>query len=180
MLIIGISGKKRSGKDTVAGLLMAKLNRRCEKFNFADPLKAEVCWNYRVSREYLEEHKENFRLILQGHGTDYRRRLFGDTYWIVQWIGAASKLDREGTEILFTTDVRFKNEATTIKHNGGILIRVSRNESADIVDNDKHSSETELDNYNGFDYVIRNDNSLKMLEIEVTNLLEQLKKQRII
>lgn len=62
------------------------------------------------------------------------------------------------------TDVRMPNEAKAIKDRGGILIRIDRNTG--FIDN--HISETALDDYDGWDYIINNNGTL-------TNLFNQVK-----
>lgn len=81
------------------------------------------------------------------------------------------------------TDVRFENEAEAIKKRGGILIRVSREASDSMfsVENSvlfnpeipklprsrremQHESETALDHYKGFDFLIKNNYGLKELQ----------------
>ena len=57
------------------------------------------------------------------------------------------------------TDVRMPNEAKAIKDRGGIIIRVNRNTEY----NDNHISETALDNYKDFDFVIDNNEGLEKL-----------------
>lgn len=65
MYTIGLSGKKKSGKSTVANMI-----ENCYpvgsvvKLAFADALKQEVARACMVSLEYIETHKDNFRLIL--------------------------------------------------------------------------------------------------------------------
>ena len=81
------------------------------------------------------------------------------------------------------TDVRFENEAEAIKKRGGILIRVTREASDSIfsVENSVlfepeapqttpvkremlHESETALDHYKGFDFLIKNNFGLEELQ----------------
>ena len=70
------------------------------------------------------------------------------------------------------TDVRFPNEAKAIKDRGGVVIRVNR--PLERLGNSKlpklrhtsitqHPSETALDDYDDFDYVIENDGTVQDL-----------------
>lgn len=70
------------------------------------------------------------------------------------------------------TDVRFPNEAEAIKKRGGILIRTNNPDYVPY--ENEHLSETALDSYNDFDYIIENDKSkgLKELSQKVKNILE--------
>lgn len=69
------------------------------------------------------------------------------------------------------TDNRFLNESKAIKDRGGIIIRVNR----DTGIKDDHYSETALDDYNDFDYVIDNNGSLEELVQKVKEILIDLK-----
>lgn len=66
------------------------------------------------------------------------------------------------------TDVRFPNEGEAIKKRNGILIRVERYMLTKI---DQHPSETALDNYDGFNYIIQNDGTIQDLIIKVKEIL---------
>lgn len=82
------------------------------------------------------------------------------------------------------TDVRFPNEAEAIKDRGGILIRVNRdrikirdnmyihreeyNKLHNIIE---HESETALDNYENWDYVINNNDSIEGLIEQVKQIM---------
>ena len=70
------------------------------------------------------------------------------------------------------TDVRFPNEAQAIKDRGGILIRINRPQ---LIERDfEHLSETALDDYDGFDYVINNDTN------SVRDLVDKVKELKIV
>ena len=69
------------------------------------------------------------------------------------------------------TDVRFPNEAKAVENRQGILIRVIRGiYPNDSINQQAHSSETALDNYN-FKYVIDNNGTIEELIEEVKQIL---------
>lgn len=68
------------------------------------------------------------------------------------------------------TDVRFPNEAETIKDRGGLMIRINR----ELPWHSNHESEVALDDYK-FDYVIDNNGTIEDLAIRVKGLLMILK-----
>ena len=76
-MIIGISGKKRSGKDTVYQLIRKDIAYRGNVFiaraAFGDDIKEEVAKATGKSLAHIEENKERFRPILQWWGADFRR-----------------------------------------------------------------------------------------------------------
>lgn len=167
MVIIGISGKKQSGKDEVCKHILEHFPDSAVRIAFADALKLEVAIALVKPLAYIDEHKDNLRLILQGWGTDYRRKLHGEDYWVRQWLRTVKNSSHK---VIVCPDVRFINEADTIKKMGGYVIRVDR-KSVDT--SDTHPSETALDNYT-FDHIIDNNATIKRLQVNVDVALEML------
>lgn len=124
--IIGIAGKKQSGKDTVCNLLKEMIGwEKCFRVAFADPLKDEIARAIGKDREYINTHKENFRLIMQGWGTDFRRNLCGEDYWIEKWSSKVSYMLSEMPNCtIIAPDVRFQNEVDVVHKMGGIVIGI--------------------------------------------------------
>ena len=166
MILIGISGKKRSGKDTAAQCII----NCCDEKNaviirFADKLK-EVVMNCFVPHELLHldwEELKNIELpckytgreLLQRVGTEYFRGIWSDVWLntykkdIEQQRQYDSIMHQES--VVITPDVRFPNEANYQKSQGGILIRLTK-----TVGMDNHESETAMDYYDGYDFIIDN------------------------
>ena len=172
MILLGLSGKKRSGKNTVAKLIATMTPLRVKEFAFADPLKDEVCKACGVSRKILEENKDNFRLILQGWGTDFRRRMYDDSYWINKAMKLlhTSSVVKDEADICVFTDVRFKNEASILKQIDGVIVRVKREPSL----GDDHPSEIDMDDFK-CDFELDNTSTLNNLASSVQMLLHRLK-----
>lgn len=158
-LVIGISGWYQNGKDTFYDIIEKYSGLEVKRFAFADALKDEVWENVLKQFDTPREHLDNnnkflYRPLLQWYGTDFRRTLYGDTYWI----------DKVKNEIInypgiaIITDCRFVGEADMIKSLGGKVFRVKR---PGFLPND-HSSEHDLDNYN-FDAIIDNDGTIEDL-----------------
>lgn len=160
MIIIGLSGRKQTGKDSVVNALrQLQPSKLIVRVAFADAIKQEVAIATNKSLAFIEEHKENFRLILQGWGTDFRRNLCNKEYWTEQWLKRCLKEERAA--FIVCPDVRFKNEAETIRKVDGKLFRVRRRS---LAEEDNHASETELTDSNfGYDDWIDNDGSLEDL-----------------
>ena len=160
MTIYGITGYKQAGKDTVYDYMRRMYLPRCvERLNFADPVKQEVALACGTTVTNIEARKSEFRPVLQWWGTDFRRRMHGDGYWLIKWLLKARTMH---PDVLFCTDVRFLNEAAILKELGGILIRVKNNR----VKSDGHASETEQDLII-CDYTIENNGSIQDLEKEI-------------
>lgn len=137
--LIGITGPKKSGKDFVCSILRNKIHPiQSVRLAFADALKQEISLAVGKPVSYIDEHKDNFRLILQGWGTDYRRRLFGERYWLDKW-EAAYEFVQNGEILVIVPDVRFENEAILVREKGGIIVQiVPKNNKVEL---DSHSSE---------------------------------------
>lgn len=72
------------------------------------------------------------------------------------------------------TDIRFPNEVKAIKDRDGVVIRINRNWAGIISKEDTHPSETSLDTYKDFDYVINNDGDMNTLIDKVRDMLKSL------
>ena len=166
--LIGITGKLNSGKDTVAQMIKEVSGVEYETKRYADPLKDMVCTLLGVNRETLEDRtfKETVvpwlgktpRYLMQTMGTEWGRNLVNDEIWL-----SAMFKDYSAETNWVVPDVRFVNEADSIRKRGGIIIEVRRDEN----ETSSHASETEMTKINP-DFVIDNNGSLKDLRKEVS------------
>jgi hypothetical protein len=168
MTIIGISGKKRTGKTTVANYIQTLHPNRVFIMSFADALKDEVCEAMGITKKFMEDNKDDFRLILQGWGTNFRRKHSGDDYWLRKYL--TKLLNLPPTAIVVTPDVRFINEAETILKVKGLLWRINKQEF-DL--DDQHVSETQMDRWTKWDAVINNDHDIETLLRTIDGVLKQ-------
>lgn len=163
--LIGLSGKKHSGKDTIFEILGGKIPV-C-RLAFADALKREVARAFGVGVDEVEEYKELYRPILQAWGM-LRRELKGPDYWINQISSALCAKYGETPDATFViTDVRLPNEFEYVRNLGGRMVRVVR--PGHELD-DSHISETALDDFD-FDHVI-SARDRSSLEISVGKFLK--------
>lgn len=173
-MIIGLSGYARSGKDTVARILVE--DYKFTRVAFADPIRTFL---YEMNpplkgpalKGIIDDYgwdvaKANpeIRALLQNLGMA-ARKTFGEDFWIKQ---ALKNISPENKVVL--TDVRFKNEADMVRSLGGQVWRVIR---PDISAVNSHISEHDLENYE-FDYDIYNDSTLTNLAADIATLLEDL------
>jgi hypothetical protein len=118
MKLIGLCGKKLSGKDTAylqaADILRRDHQMKVGRVAFADPLKQEVSEITGFRVEFIEEHKKEFRSLLQVWGTEFRRQWNGSDYWTNKMAKIVA-LSEPRFDVLFITDVRFKNEADFVR-----------------------------------------------------------------
>ena len=166
--IIGISGRKRSGKDTFAEQLVKE--HGFTRIAFADPLKAVAreldpvvdvhqATPYVVQRIRLsdvlgpdddwETAKElpEVRRLLQALGVAVREHIDSEV-----WVDAALVKAAAVPGPVVITDVRFPNEAERVRWDGGKVVRVNR---PGLPQTDLHISETALDDLVA-DYVVGN------------------------
>jgi hypothetical protein len=166
MKLIGITGKKRSGKDTAANILVSVGYR---KFSFASILKAMTYTCLirlgldleTVDRAIDGDLKEmpipqlcgrTARHVMQTLGTEWGRKCIDPDFWVRACIGNATASPRA-----VISDVRFENEAKAIQCIGGKIIRILR----DGCNGDGHASETM--NFD-VDYTIENNGTLEQLK----------------
>lgn len=163
-MLIGIAGKKQSGKDTFAQFIKA-IDSEYEIKKFAGKLKevASLLTNYPLW--YWEEEKYKDRKLsstfnhwsgrefLQRLGTEVFRNNLNNDIWV-------NLLFQDyGVDKWIITDVRFQNEVMAIKDNGGILIKMERKTTDSL---DTHISENLVDNF-AYDYVVKNDGNAEEL-----------------
>lgn len=162
-MIIGLSGKKGSGKTTIGRFLQSRLEDS-EMVCFADPLKDLVCDLFGVPQFVLNgtEAEKNAptnvgvsaRKMMQDVG-GYMRGVWPDC-WVNAWRNRVRELQaRRGIVPVIVADVRYRNEIAAIRDAGGMVIRLTRNPYG----LDCHESETDLDGLIiEFDAVIDNAN----------------------
>lgn len=173
-MIIAFAGRKQSGKTTSAefvknvfeshGLGVGKI------YNFADPLKKDVCMNVfglTYHQCYGSDESKNelvdcywpdtdkqmtAREVMQYVGTDVFRKIQHNV-----WASATiKKIQHEKPNLSIIADCRFPNEVEAIKNADGLVIKLNRNPY-----NSTHASEESLDENKydpeNFDLVIDND-----------------------
>jgi hypothetical protein len=132
MKLIGITGKARAGKDTIATHLAH--THAFTRIAFADPLKlaAQQMFGLTNTQTWDDNLKETVipmwglspRQIFQRLGTDAMRGTFGQDVWLRRFVLSYHIL--RDTDDVVVPDVRFDNEAMLIKDMGGTLIQVIR------------------------------------------------------
>lgn len=179
-MIIGISGKAGSGKDTAAKMLEVLyanpnisyedfVNKRYKNFadiqivHFADSLKetAQVLFRIGEWETNTQEGKKTtinwigktVRELLQGIGQGLRDAI-DPNLWVKILFA-----NTEGWSNYIIADVRYPNEVYAIKERNGILIRIDRKGAGA----GNHSSETALDDYKDWDVHIENNGSIEDL-----------------
>ena len=169
MILLGLSGKKQSGKNTVARLIAQHSKGSVYELGFADALKIEVATACGVPLDYLEEQKSRFRPILQWWGTEFRR--YDDLDYWIRKVGTKLIESSYKPDVAIITDCRFVNEAEAVRSWNGVMVRVLR--TTELQNHDPHSSETALDSYK-HDFTLINDGHLGELSANILTLCTKL------
>lgn len=181
--LVGVCGRKRSGKDTFASILVESYGFK--RLGFADRVKqllAAVNPIVGGSESSLirlssftddwEDAKEipEVRRMLQQLGTE-ARSLLGDSIWVdpVIW-EVQSRLANH--EQIVISDVRFPNEAERIRDLGGFIVRMHRDPiGSDLVS--RHVSETAMDDFVA-DKDINNVGGLDSLRLAAAEVMDEV------
>lgn len=161
-IIIGITGKKFNGKDTL-GNYLSKYDYK--RMAFADPLKEVIktIFDFNSDQLYGEEKEKidefwkiSPRTAMQFIGTDlFRHQMnklipdIGNEIWIKVVKRQIENIWKNNpNQKIVLTDLRFPNEINLIKEFGGIIIRVKR--KIDDIHSDSdfvvvHESDTYID-----------------------------------
>jgi|ETNmetMinimDraft_26_1059896.scaffolds.fasta_scaffold03861_6 hypothetical protein len=181
-MVIGLSGKIRSGKSRVAKIFKEVLEedgKTCEVKSFASPIYEIVSKLYRTNIKEIQKDKRdnvpiyihtrksnsglilsNYREILQTIGTT-ARDCGDENVWVNSLFGCENeKIMNEftwATDYWIIDDVRFPNEAQRILDCNGKLIRINRSDA----DDNKHIIENSLNDWDKWDLVIENNQKTK-------------------
>lgn len=197
-MIIGISGKKQSGKNTVGKILQILLqdntlsneeiknilnseNEKSSKYKlvaFADKLKqiSSILLNCNVSCFESEKFKNS--LLPSNISTNDKVKTYRQ---FLQYVGTdlfnqinpnfwINLLFNEIDDNCIITDVRFKKEINEIKKKNGIVLRVISNRHLE----DNHISEHDLDDYTDFDYYVYNTDDIDYLIAQLQLIIGKL------
>lgn len=186
-MIIGISGKAGSGKDTAAAQII-KINNSFKYASFAGSLKRKVAYDFDLSKDdvFTNEGKERktrykdtngwsltVRDLLQQVGSFYRG--INPDYWVERCFK-----EMHEDEDYVITDVRYPNEAMKILESpGGVLIRVDVSpevQALRVKNIDRnHLSETALDDFPRFSARLNGDLPLDAYLEAVTALYNKIR-----
>ena len=185
MAIISISGKIGSGKDTIADIIMQYTPyHRWQVKKFAGKLKdiAEILTGVPKINFEDQEFKQQdmgpewgmtYRDLLQKLGTEAMRSGLHKNVWVNALFSDYQFNIEEDEQVSYwiITDSRFPNELAAVKEHNGIAIKVIRDSGNTI--GTTHTSETALDDYTDWDYVINNNGTLEELKTQVLSILEK-------
>lgn len=172
-MIIGLAGRAGSGKTTLAKALEA---RGFKIISFADPLYEAVSAIVGLPVAALQQREvkettlpwlgKSPRHLLQTLGTEWGRESISQTIWIDIAFHRAQHYEN-----VVIPDVRFDNEARSIRGNGGSVWRLMRDDYRPLGgDAAGHSSEAGVSQHL-IDHVISNDGSPSRMVTQAISIL---------
>lgn len=168
MMIIAISGKRRSGKSTLANILRA--NYQFHPVSLATPLKQFCMEQFGLSADQVDGHLKEVvdtryartpRQILIDVGQFFRS--YDKDWWINKlWNQIAALSEIQDKFVI--PDMRFKNELDFFKSKGALLVRLERSEelTGQYIED---PSETELDQYKQWDVHIPANENVQLADL---------------
>lgn len=170
MHIIGLLGRARCGKDTVADIIR-ELYPKYTIQRFAEPIKVAVGALYGFTREQMEgDEKET--LCHAEWGVTPREAMQFVTKIYMEKHGDAffSRRVLENTGDIIIPDVRYRRDVERIKStSAGIVIKIIRPLDSLVL----HQTEDSIDGLEG-DYTIINDSDIAALRSRVIDIMRSL------
>lgn len=209
--VVIISGKLRSGKDTIAKFMRDYFEEKeltLVHEYFAKRLKEGVIKDFAMLKNVVNEQvdtiirknnldhspsikqalldfkwsDENYfdektpitRALLQIYGTEIFRERVNNNHWVDLVIDAINESDEK---YFVLTDARFENEIYRVfdkcKNAEIITLRMERDMVRDKTQAE-HPSETGLDDFIGWNYIIDNNGSLEELEAAAKSISDEI------
>lgn len=191
--IILISGKMRSGKNTFSSFLKDLFNKefKTTEMAFADDLKL-FCYEkfdgLNKAMNYTYKNWDTFkddvtRAILQSVGTNIMQEYVDKDFWIKKLI---AKLDDLEKDIFLITDLRYEHELERVAEWAEknqhkiytIRINSARLQKEHSKKLEEHTSETALDDYPNFSYIVENNEGIEVLKDSARVVFEDIKEDR--
>ena len=181
-MIIGITGRKGSGKDTAANFILHHPDYKdWARIKFADGLKTmlrsflsytgvdDKTIERMIEGDLKEVPCDRFcgktpRFAMQTLGTEWGRQMIGNDLWV-----EATKARCAQFENCIITDVRFENEVEALHEMGGKLIKVNR---PGLLETDHHLSEVFITHLEA-DYQIENDGQIIDMRDKVLAIVKE-------
>lgn len=202
--LVGISGRRGSGKDTFAQLihfsdLKATYPGYWGEKTFDFFLNGKHTWVSSWETHYFAKKLKEISALLTGFEDQYSQK--GKTTFLPEWGMTVGQVQQKlGTDAIRNglhdqawilacfaginpntntqiTDMRFPNEMEAIKNRDGITIRIEGDpmkQQGDGTRDDSHISEVSLDNVD-FDIKIYNNGTLEQLEKVAVKVLSAIK-----
>lgn len=166
-----ISGKARSGKDTIADMIYGYYkNKKVIKLSYSyylkDYAKRIIGWNG------SDETKP--REFLQKLGIELIKNKINE-HFLINRLCDDVKVFSYFYDVIIITDARLIDEIEIPKKifSNISVINVIRNIDNKLTnEQQKHITETGLDDYNGYDHVVENNGTYNELQTKIKNIIE--------
>lgn len=179
-LLIGLTGRAGTGKDTAAAYMEDAYAFRA--IGFADPIvdmlgalieHVDVDGAWLVERALKEMPMRvigrSYRELAQTLGTEWGRALDPD-FWIRIAAYRVQQIHQQGDNVVIT-DVRFANEAAWVRAMGGHVVRLVRDSAAPVRE---HASEQQIDLVKA-ERTLDNNYSKATLQDQIDRLIDELR-----
>lgn len=148
-LLVGLTGGKGTGKDTIAEHLVSFYG--FDSLAFADPVRAAAAAAFDVPISTFTDVRtketpmaalcgRSPRHVLQTLGTEWGRNLIRSDIWVLRMQHALTIRNYRGCMRTVVTDVRFDEEAEMLRKMGGEIWLVTRPQT-EYSTGDTHASE---------------------------------------
>ena len=175
-VIIGLAGRKRVGKDSIADILKGEFGFGSD--SFAAPFRNFVYQLIGAAQDQEIDKEKTIdwlgaspRHLMQTLGNEWGRKMIHPEIWINALRNRLTLRNRLALSRsywpLVITDVRYENEAQTVRDMGGWIVHVRRPQ---LPYTDMHESESDLVIQKS-DGIVYNDDDLAALQSTVRNAL---------
>ena len=168
--IIILTGKAQSGKNETANIIkkhLEKQNKKTVIISYAKYLKdyaQEITnWNGRECTKPRE--------LLQQLGVELIKNQI-DSNMLINRIKEDIEVYKYFFDVIIVSDARFKEEIECVKEK--TVIKIEGKENKLTIDEKKHITETALDDYNKYDYIIENKTTKQNLKDQIKNIMEEI------
>ena len=176
MKVYIISGKAGAGKNTTANYIKEYYESIGKKAAITEIAKYIKMFAYELLN-WDGERETKPRDFLQTVGSYVRHEAFNEDFFINR-ILEDLKIYEKLADVVIVADGRFPNEIEKIKSNYDAVSIQVINEFSESELNEsekKHESETSLDSYNNYDYIIHN-KTFEQLKNDAENIVKEVEK----
>ncbi len=144
-MLIGLTGPAGVGKTTIAREITKQIGGAV--LSYAAPMKMCLSVMTGLSMEYFTDIKlkekvipeinKTPRQLMQLFGTEFARKMIVSDFWIWRMLEELKKFEYSH---VYIDDIRFENEASLVRNQGGTVVHLKRNYKA-VTTETGHASE---------------------------------------
>ncbi len=179
-IIILIAGKARSGKNTVSKILESEFIKEKKEVIISPYTKYLKEYIHNITDWNIEDENNKPRDLLQKLSSELIKGKLGLENIFINRQIEDIKIYSYFKDVIIINDVRFPKEIDTIKNifTNVVSIQVKRSNYISGLTKEQLQdvTETSLDNYNNFDYIIENDD-IESLKEDTINIFKSLQKR---